>query len=114
LKKKAVDDAIDSQGFIDPFDGFDIDIQSFDIQRLVSVYPDKDGINWWTKAWFNGKKRGERAVEINRELAIRFIHDSIGKDEWLEEYYPRQMEVLHAALAQTREQVIKQLRQTFT
>ena len=62
----------------------------------------------------DGKKRGERAVEINRELAIRFIHDSIGKDEWLEEYYPRQMEVLHAALAQTREQVIKQLRQTFT
>lgn len=98
MKKKAVDDAIDSQGFIDPFDGFDIDIQSFDIQRLVSVYPDKDGINWWTKAWFNGKKRGERAVEINRELAIRFIHDSIGKDEWLEEYYPRQMEVLHAPL----------------
>lgn len=53
-------------------------------------------------------------MEINRELAIRFIHDNIGKDEWLEEYYPRQMEVLHAALAQTREQVIKQLRQTFT
>ena len=52
-------------------------------------------------------------MEINRELAIRFIHDSIGKVEWLEEYFPRQMEVLHAALAQTREQVINQLRQTF-
>ena len=57
-KKKAVDDAIDSQGFIDPFDGFDIDIQSFDIQRLVSVYPDKDGINWWTKSLVQRQEAG--------------------------------------------------------
>ena len=91
----------------------DIDIQSFDIQRVVSVYPDKDGINWWTKAWFNGKKKGERAIEINRQLAIKFIQDNVGKDEWLEEFFPRQMEGLHAALAQTREQVISQLRNVF-
>lgn len=112
-KKKAADDAITSQGIIDPFANFEIDIQSFDIQRTVSVYPDKDGIVWWTKAWFNGKKKGERAVEINRQLAIKFIHDIIEKDEWLEEFFPRQMEVLHAALAQTRDQVISQLRQSF-
>ena len=91
----------------------EIDIQSFDIQRVVSVYPDKDGINWWTKAWFNGKKKGERAIEINRQLAIKFIQDNVAKDEWLEEFFPHQMEVLHQALVQTREQVISQLRNTF-
>ena len=112
-KKKATDNAIASQGIIDPFENLDIDIQSFDIQRTVSVYPDKDGIVWWTKAWFNGKKKGERAIEINRQLAIKFIQDNVAKDEWLEEFFPRQMEVLHAALAQTREQVINQLRQSF-
>lgn len=113
LKKKVVDRAVESQGIIDLFENFDIDVQSFDIQRTVSVYPDKDGIVWWTKAWFNGKNKGERAIEITRELAIKFIRDNIKKDEWLEEYFPKQMEVLHAALAQTREQVINQLRQTF-
>ena len=66
---------------------------------------------WWTKAWFNGKAKGERAIEITRELAIK---DNIKKDEWLEEYYPQQMQILHAALAQTREQVIQQLKQTYT
>ena len=86
-------------------------MQSFDIQRMVSVYPDKDGIIWWTKAWFNGKKKGERAIEITRELAVKFINDNIEKDTWLEEFFPRQMEALHAALAQTREHVINQLRQ---
>lgn len=91
---------------------FEIDIQSFDIQRTVSVYPDRDGIVWWTKAWFNGRKKGERAIEISRALAIKFIHDDIEKDEWLEEFFPKQMEVLHAALAQTREQVINQYQQT--
>ena len=91
---------------------FEIDIQSFDIQRTVSVYPDRDGIVWWTKAWFNGRKKGERAIEISRALAIKFIHDDIQKDEWLEEFFPKQMEVLHAALAQTREQVINQYQQT--
>ena len=52
--------------------------------------------------------------EITRELAIKFIQDNIKKDEWLEEYYPQQMQILHAALAQTREQVIQQLKQTYT
>ena len=68
---------------------------------------------WWTKAWFNGKKKGERVIEINRQLAMKFIQDNVAKDEWLEEFFPRQMEVPHAALAQTREQVINQLRQSF-
>ena len=98
-----------SQGFIDPLANLEFDIQSFDIQRVVSVYPDRDGIVWWTKAWFNGKKKGERAIEIS---AIDFINRNIIKDEWLEQFFPKQMQNLHAALEQTREQVIESNRQT--
>lgn len=100
------------QGFIDPLANLDFDMQSFDIQRVVSVYPDRDGIVWWTKAWFNGKKKGERAIEISRQSAIDFINRNIVKDEWLEQFCPKQMQNLHAALEQTREQVIESYRQT--
>lgn len=100
------------QGFIDPLANLDFDMQSFDIQRVVSVYPDRDGIVWWTKAWFNGKKKGERAIEISRQSAIDFINRNIIKDEWLEQFFPKQMQNLHAALEQTREQVIESYRQT--
>ena len=96
-----------SQGFIDPLANLDFDMQSF-----VSVYPDRDGIVWWTKAWFNGKKKGERAIEISRQSAIDFINRNIIKDEWLEQFFPKQMQNLHAALEQTREQVIESYRQT--
>jgi len=64
----------------------DIDIQSFDIPRAVTVYPDRAGVRWWTKAWFNNREEGEASVEIEREQAIRFIHDNIEKDVWLEEF----------------------------
>lgn len=101
-----------SQGFIDPLANLDFDMQSFDIQRVVSVYPDRDGIVWWIKAWFNGKKKGERAIEISRQSAIDFINRNIIKDEWLEQFFPKQMQNLHAALEQTREQVIESYRQT--
>ena len=101
-----------SQGFIDPLANLDFDMQSFDIQRVVSVYPARDGIVWWTKAWFNGKKKGERAIEISRQSAIDFINRNIIKDEWLEQFFPKQMQNLHAALEQTREQVIESYRQT--
>ena len=84
-------------------------IQSFDIPRLVSVYPDRSGIRWWTKAWFNNSESGEAAIEIDRQLAIKFINENIEKDEWLEEYFPKQMEVYHNAIEQTREQILSQL-----
>ena len=94
---------------MDPLAGLEIDVQSFDIPRGVSVYPDKSGIRWWTKAWFNNSETGESAIEIERELAIKFINDNIEKDEWLEEYFPKQMEVYHNAIEQTREQILNQL-----
>ena len=35
---------------VDPLTDLEIDVQSFDIPRLVTVYPDKAGMRWWTKA----------------------------------------------------------------
>lgn len=109
LEKKAEDRAIASSGLIDPLAELEIDVQSFDIPRLVSVYPDKSGIRWWTKAWFNNSEAGEAAIEIDRMLAIKFINDNVDKDEWLEEYFPKQMEVYHHAIEQTKEQILNQL-----
>ena len=108
-KKKAQDRAIATSGLVDPLAGLEIDVQSVNIPRLVSVYPDKSGIRWWTKAWFNNSEAGEAAIEIERELAIKFINDNIEKDAWLEEYFPKQMEVYHNAIEQTREQILNQL-----
>lgn len=85
-----------------------MDIQSFDIPRMVSVYPDRAGVRWWTKAWFNGKEDGELSVEIEERLAVQFIHNLVDKDEWLEEHYPKQMEIYHNAIEQTKEQIQKQ------
>ena len=87
---------------------WEIDIQSFDIPRTVSVYPDRFGVRWFTKAWFNNSEQGEAAIEIERQLAVKFIHDLIEKDDWLEEYFPSQMEAYHNAITQTREQLLNQ------
>lgn len=71
--KKLYDEALTHSGIIDPLAELDIDIQSFDIPRAVTVYPDRAGVRWWTKAWFNNREEGEASVEIEREQAIRFI-----------------------------------------
>ena len=107
--KKLHDEALTYGGIIDPLAELDIDIQSFDIPRLVTVYPDRAGVRWWTKAWFNNREEGETSVEIEREQAIRFMQDNIEKDAWLEEFFPRQMEVYHNAIEQTKEQLLKQI-----
>ena len=36
-------------------------------------------------------------------------NDNVDKDEWLEEYFPKQMEVYHHAIEQTKEQILNQL-----
>ena len=108
-EKKAQEQAIAGSGIIDPLSELEIDIQSFDIPRLVTVYPDRGGLRWWTKAWFNNKEEGEASVEISRQVAIRFIQDEIEKDAMLEEYFPKQMEVYHHAIEQTREQLMNQM-----
>ena len=75
----------------------------------MSVYPDRSGLKWWTKAWFNNSENGESSVEIDIQIAIKFIHDQIDKDEWLEEYFPQQMQIYHQAIEQTREQIMNQV-----
>lgn len=109
LKKKLRAEAVASSGIIDPLAELDIDIQSFDIPRAVTVYPDRAGIRWWTKAWFNNREEGEASVEIERTQAVDFIHDRIGKDAWLEAFFPKQMEVYRNAIEQTKEQLLKQV-----
>ena len=106
VKKKLHRQAIAHSGIIDPLAGLDIDVQSFDIPRIVSVYPDRAGVRFWTKAWFNNREEGEASVEIEREQAIRFMQDNFEKDAWLEEYFPHAMEVYHNAIEQTKEQLL--------
>ena len=97
---------------VDPLTDLEIDVQSFDIPRLVTVYPDKAGMRWWTKAWFNNREEGEASVEISRQVAVKFIQDLIDKDTMLEEYFPKQMEVYHHAIEQTKEQLLPQMNLT--
>lgn len=96
-------------GFIDPLASLEIDIQSFDIKRSISVYPDRSGLRWWTKAWFNGHEDGEDSVEIPRLVAVRFINDLIEKDDMLEQFYPEQMKAYRNAIEQTRQQLLGQI-----
>ena len=48
-------------------------------------------------------------MEIERTQAVDFIHDRIGKDAWLEAFFPKQMEVYRNAIEQTKEQLLKQV-----
>lgn len=84
-------------------------MQSFDIPRLVTVYPDRSGVRWWAKAWFNNRSDGEAGVEIARQVAFNFLADEIAKDSMLEEYFPDQMRIYHQAIEQTRQQLSSQL-----
>lgn len=97
---------------VDPLTDLEIDVQSFDIPRLVTVYPDKAGMRWWTKAWFNNREEGEASVEISQQVAVKFIQNLIDKDTMLEEYFPKQMEVYHHAIEQTKEQLLQQMNLT--
>ena len=75
---------------MDPLAGLQVDVKSFDVGRIASVYFDSEGNRCWTKAWFNGREKGEPAIEINRQLAIAFISDQISKDSWLARFWPKQ------------------------
>lgn len=48
-------------------------------------------------------------MEISQQIAIQFILEQIDKEKMLEEYYPKQMEVYHNAIEQTKEQLLQQL-----
>lgn len=42
-------------------------------------------------------------------MAVQFILGLMEKDAWLEEYFPKQMEIYHNAIEQTKEQLINQI-----
>lgn len=48
-------------------------------------------------------------MEISQQIAIQFILEQIDKEKMLEEYYPKQMEVYHNAIEQTKGQLLQQL-----
>jgi len=91
---------------IDPLANLQIGVQSYDIARVASVYFDSEGNRCWTKAWFNGREKGEPAVEISRKLAIAFINNQVSKDSWLTRFYPKQMSVYNKAIEMTRQQLL--------
>lgn len=106
VKKKLLDKVSEDGLTVDPLANLDIDIQTYDVQRTASVYFDRSGTRCWTKSWFNGKEKGEKSIEITRQLAIKFINDEINMDDWLSRFYPKQMTVYHKAIAQARNQLL--------
>jgi len=51
----------------DPLQNLEIDIHSYDISREASIYFDTTGTRCWTKAWFNGREKGEKSIEKGRK-----------------------------------------------
>lgn len=105
-KKKLSHQAeVDGQ-YEDPLANMVIDAQSYDIDRTASIYFNTSGNRCWTKAWFNGRKEGERSIEITRQQAIQFHNNEIDLDGWLSRFYPKQNSVYHKAIEQARSQLL--------
>ena len=47
-------------------------------------------------------------AKIVTEIAVNESGNEVEKDEWLEEHFPKQMEIYHNAIQQTREQLLNQ------
>lgn len=73
---------------------------------MASLFFDSEGKRAWTKAWFNGREKGEPAVEVTRPLAISFVSDTITRDEWLKQFFPKQMDICDMAVQKTRQQLL--------
>lgn len=91
---------------IDPLADMQVEVQNYDIERIASVYFDRSGQRAWTKAWFNHRDQGEKAIEISRDQAIKYRKDMISRDDWLAHYFPRQMSACQQAVAQVRQQLL--------
>lgn len=90
----------------DPLADLAINVGSYDVEREASVYFDTSGMRCWTKAWFNGREKGEKSIEITRQQAIQFINNQISMDDWLLRFYPKQMTAYHKAIEQARQQIL--------
>ena len=79
---------------------------NFDPLKKIKYYFDTSGLRCWTKAWFNGRDKGEKSIEITRQQAIQFINHQIAMDDWLSRFYPKQMTAYHKAIEQARQQIL--------
>lgn len=92
---------------IDPLEDLEIEAESYDVKRIASIYASRDGERWWTKAWFNGREKGEPAREVSsRQLIISFVKGRINRDQWLTQFYSEQMQICQKAEEQTRQQLL--------
>lgn len=106
LKKKLSHQVAQDGLVADPLSDLSIHVESYDVKHEAYVYFDASGRRSWTKAWFNGRDRGENAIEVTRQQAIKFINDEISHDDWLTRFYPKQMTVYHKAIEQARQQLL--------
>lgn len=105
--KKKLSDQLAADGYVvDPLEGMQIHVENYDVKRIASVYPDRLGNRWWTKAYFNGREKGEQSIEINKKLAEKFINNEVTRDDWLKSFYPKQMSVCQNSIQKTREQLL--------
>lgn len=76
------------------------------MKRKASLYFNTDGNRCWTKAWFNDREKGEPSIEVSRSLAISFISNKLTRDQWLSQFFPKQMQICQKAVEQTRHQLL--------
>ena len=76
------------------------------MKRIASRYFVTEGKRCWTKAWFNGREKGEPAIEVTRSLAISFVNGTLTRDQWLAQFFPKQMQICQKAVEQTRQQLL--------
>lgn len=58
-QKKLSNQAAEDGLIADPLADMAINVGSYDVEREASVYFDSSGMRCWTKAWFNGRDKGE-------------------------------------------------------
>lgn len=91
---------------VDPLASLQIDVQSYDVKHVASVYFNRDGTKAWTKCWFNDNEQGEPAVPIPLKMAIKYTNNQISKDDWLTLFYPKLMNQYQNAIEKTRLQLL--------
>lgn len=91
---------------VDPLADLEIEAEAYDVKRIASLYFDSEGKKSWTKAWFNNREKGEPAIEVPRRLAVSFVNDTLSRDQWLSQFFPKQMQICKNAVEQTRHQLL--------
>ena len=91
---------------MDPLKELQTDIQSFDISHRAFLYYKQSGDRVWTKGYFNNRPKGEKSVEVTRDMAIKLTQGEITQDAWLSRYFPKQMAAYRQAIEGAKKQFI--------